>query len=131
MSTEERIMALEEGLAATQRDFIVHIGELNLRMATLNKVITAQELHSREIDHNLTILLGIASGQEHAIQLMQGDLNVVKADLGYVKERVEEQEQDIRVMKDDVGIVKNDLGYVKERVEQIVQLLTTLATKLE
>jgi len=70
------------------------------------------------------MLLGIASGQEHAIRLMQGDLNVVKDDLGIVKERVVQQEQDIRVMKDDLGIIK-------ERVEQIVQLLTTLATKLE
>ncbi len=110
MSTEERVVALEEGLAATQRDFLVHLGELNLRMATLNKVISAQELHSREIDHNLTILLGIASGQEHGMRLMQDDLNAVK---------------------DDLGIVKSDLGIVKERVEQIVQLLTTLTTRLE
>jgi len=122
---EERIAALERKVAA------IELQRLYDERKAAENTPSEQAYNYSEINHNLTMLLGIASGQEHAIRLMQGDLNVVKddlgivkADLGIVKERVEEQERDIRVMKADLGIVK-------ERVEQIVQLLTTLTTKLE
>ena len=60
---EERLSALEQGLAAVQGDFLIHLSENNRQMAALNKVISTQELHSRDIDHNVPILLGIAGSQ--------------------------------------------------------------------
>jgi hypothetical protein len=49
----ERLSALEQGLAAVQGDFLIHLSENNRQMAALNKVISTQVLHSRDIDHNL------------------------------------------------------------------------------
>src|SRR5438270_13098700 len=91
MSTEERIVALEQGLAAVQTDFLVHLSENNRHMAALNKVMTMEELHSRDLDHNVAVLLGIAGSQGKDIKRMQNDLSVVK-------ERVEDVDRRINVI---------------------------------
>src|SRR6266481_8316295 len=85
---EERLSAIEQGLAAVQGDFLIHLSENNRQMASLNKVISTQELHSRDIDHNLTILLGIAGGQGK-------DIKAIKDDLGVIKESVEHMGQQL------------------------------------
>ena len=133
MSTEERIVALEEGLVETQRDFLVRLAESNHQMATLNRVISAQELNNREINRNVdeinrnaTILLGIVSGQEHAIRLMQGDLGVVKEDLGVVKGRIENIDQRLEGVDRRLEGVDRRL----EGVEQVLQQLVVLVKKL-
>ncbi len=87
-----------------------------------------QAYNYSEINHNLTLLLGIASGQEHAIRLMQGDL-------GIIRERVEHQEEDIRAIKDDLGIIKERIEQrftsLEGKFEQVLQHLAALTTKLE
>ncbi len=50
MSTDERVTALEQGLTAIRSEFLVHLSENNRQMAALNKVLTAQEINSRDID---------------------------------------------------------------------------------
>jgi len=113
---EERIVALEQGLATVQRDFLVHLSESNRQMATLNKVVTAQELNNREVNHNvaevnqnMTMLLGVASGQER-------DIKAIRNDLGTVKGRVESIDQ--------------RLSNVEQGIQQVLQQLAVLAAKL-
>ncbi len=43
---EERLTVVEQGPAAVQGDFLIHLSENNRQMAALNKVISIQELHN-------------------------------------------------------------------------------------
>jgi archaellum component FlaC len=109
MSTEERITALEQGLAVVQRDFLVHLSESNRQMAALNKVISSQELHSRDVDHNVTMLLEIAGSQGK-------DVRMIKDDLGVIRDRVEGIDQQIMAVKQDI----NDLHIKFDRLEKLL-----------
>ncbi len=87
---EERLSALEQGLTAVQGDFLIHLSENNRQMASLNKVISTQELHSRDIDHNPTILLGIAGGQGKDIKAIRDDLGIIKEHIAGVRQDIGE-----------------------------------------
>ncbi len=114
---EERLTAVEQGLAAVQGDFLIHLSENNRQMAALNKVISTQELHSRDIDHNVTILLGIAGSQGKGIK-------AIKDDLGVIKESVEHVGQQL-------GGFEHRFTFLEEKLEQVLRQLATLTTKLE
>ncbi len=116
-SQEERLTAVEQGLAAVQGDFLIHLSENNRQMAALNKVISTQELHSRDIDHNVTILLGIAGSQGK-------DIKAIKDDLGVIKESVEHVGQQL-------GGFEHRFTFLEEKLEQVLRQLATLTTKLE
>ncbi|HEX6557059.1 MAG TPA: hypothetical protein VF026_30125 [Ktedonobacteraceae bacterium] len=124
MSTEERIVALEQGMADVQRDFLVHLSENNQHMAALNKVISMQELHSRDLDHNVTMLLGIAGSQGKDIKTMQNDLSVVK-------ERVEGIDRRLEGVDRRLGGVEQRLEGVDRRLEGFEQRFTSVEGKLE
>jgi len=72
MTTEERVALLEGSLA------------------TLNRVLSAQELHNRDMDHNMTILLGIASEQQLDGKAMKVDLGIVSAQIAHIESRLDE-----------------------------------------
>ena len=118
MSTEERIVALEQGLADVQRDFLVHMSENNRHMAALNKVITMQELHSRDLDHNVAVLLGIAGSQGKDIKTMQNDLSVVK-------ERIEDIDRRLNGIDRRLEGFEQRFTSVEGKLEQVLQILTT------
>src|SRR5712692_4251688 len=94
---EDRIAELEQKMTT------IELERLYEKRKASENTPTEQAYNYSTISHNLTLLLGIASGQEHAIKLMQGDLEIIK-------ERGEHQEQDIGAIKDDLGVVKGDLG---------------------
>jgi hypothetical protein len=87
----------------------------------------AQAYNHTEINHNLTMLLGIASGQEHAIRLMQGDL-------GIIKERMEFLDQRIDGIDGRLDGIERSLEGVDGRldgIERALHHLATLITKSE
>jgi t-SNARE complex subunit (syntaxin) len=71
MTTEERVTLLEGPLS------------------TLNRVLSAQELHNRDVAHNMTILLGIASAQQLDIKAIKEDLPVIKERIGHVESQID------------------------------------------
>ena len=87
-------------------------------MAALNKVILAQELHSRDIDHNVTVLLGIVGSQGKDIKTMQNDLSVVK-------ERVEDIDQRLDGVDRRLEGFEQRFTSVEGKLEQVLQILTT------
>ena len=117
MSTEERVTALERGMAAIQSEFLIHIGETNHSMATLNKVVTSQELNNREINHNVTMLLGVASGQELDIKAMKNDLGAIRESVEHIDQRLEGFEQRFTSLE--------------KKFEQMLQQLAAFITKSE
>lgn len=119
---EERLATLERKVAAME------LQRLYDERKAAENTPSEQAYNYSEINHNLTLLLGMASGQEHAIRLMQGDL-------GIIRERVEHQEEDIRAIKEDLGIIKERIEQrftsLEGKFEQVLQHLATLTTKLE
>src|SRR5712692_11233552 len=77
MTTEERLVLLEGSLS------------------TLNRVLSAQELHNRDVAHNMTILLGIASAQQLDIKAIKEDLPVIKERIGYVEDQLDRLSQQV------------------------------------
>ena len=69
---EERLAELERKVAAMELQRLY-----DERKASEN-TSSVQAHNYSEINHNLAMLLGIASGQEHAIRLIQGDLDSLK-----------------------------------------------------
>ncbi len=103
---EERLAELERKVAA------IELRRLYDERKAAEVTPAAQVRDYSEINQNLAMLLGIASGQEGAIGQMQGDMAVVK---GWV----EEHGQDIGVIQNDVEVIKRDLGAAKERVTSL------------
>ena len=106
LTQEERLAELERKVAA------IELRRLYDERKTAEVTPAAQVRDYSEINQNLAMLLGIATGQEGAIQQMQGDMAVAK-------EWVEEHGQDIGVIQNDVEVIKRDLGAVKERVTSL------------
>lgn len=114
---EERLSTVEQDLRVAQGDFLLHLSENNRQIAALNKVLSTQELHSRDIDHNVTILLGIAGSQGK-------DIRAIKDDLGIIRESVEHMGQQIS------GFERRFTS-LEEKLELVLQQLATLTTKFE
>jgi hypothetical protein len=72
-------------------------------MATLNKVITQQEINSRDVDHNLAMLLGVASEQGKSIRAVKNDMDlrfdVVDQQILEVKRYIEEVRREVSEVK--------------------------------
>jgi hypothetical protein len=64
-------------------------------LSTLNRVLSAQELHNRDVAHNMTILLGIASAQQLDGKALKEDLGIVKEQLARVETRLDGIEQQL------------------------------------
>jgi len=86
---EERLSALEQTITSLRQDFLQAIVENTRSMSTLNKVISQQEQNVRDANHEITILLGIASGQERDIKVIKNDLSVVKESVERIDHRLE------------------------------------------
>src|SRR5438067_13700515 len=71
------IMTIEERLTALESD-----------RATLTRIASEQMLRLRDIEHNETMLLGMAQSQGQDIRQMKADVNDMKADVDDMKERL-------------------------------------------
>jgi septal ring factor EnvC (AmiA/AmiB activator) len=112
---EERLSVLEQAVASLRQDFLQAIVENTRSMSTLNKVISQQEQNVRDANHEITILLGIASGQERDIKVIKNDLSIVKNDSSIVKEHVER--------------INQRLEGLEKQSDQMLRLLTILTSK--
>src|SRR5437764_14597774 len=74
MTTEERLTALESD------------------RAILNRIASEQLLRLRDLEHNVTILVGVQGSQGQDIRAMKADVSAMKADVSAIKERLERVE---------------------------------------
>ena len=77
-AAEQKVTSLEQGLISTQNNFLFHLAEVNKSIGSLNKVVTQQELNSRDLNHNITMLLGIVTSQNEDIRQIKNDLSDIK-----------------------------------------------------
>jgi peptidoglycan hydrolase CwlO-like protein len=93
---------------------------------TLSKVATQQMLHNRETDEHLTMLLGIAKGQEGDISAMKADIGAVQADISTMKADVSTVQADVSSIKGTLSRMETRIG---ERFDAIIALLQSNQSK--
>lgn len=141
MSLDERVTALEQGAREFQRDFLVHLSENNRHMATLNKVITQQEINSRDVDHNLGMLLGMVAGQEKSIKSMESAIKDIREDvdlrfdvvdrrLDSVDKRLDSVDKRLDSVDKRFDGVDRRLDSMDQKFDKMLQLLTSIISKL-
>ena len=119
---EERLATLERKVAAMELQRLY-----DERKASENTP-SEQAYNYSEINQNLTLLLGIASGQEHAIRLMQGDLGIIRERVEHIDQRLEGIEQRFTSLE---GKFEQRFTSLEGKFEQVLQHLGALTTKLE
>jgi DNA-binding transcriptional regulator GbsR (MarR family) len=92
MSLEERVAALEKGLAAIQQDFLLYRTDTtsSSTLGILNKVIATQELRYREISENETMLVGMFASMQRDVKTLQEDVSDIKDRLGRLETKFDE-----------------------------------------
>ena len=118
---EERLSTLEQVVASLRQDFLQAIVENTRSMSTLNKVIAQQEQNVRDGNHEITILLGVASSQGK--------------DIREVKERLNGFDQRLDIMSQQLDATSQRMegGFEEQgkKLDQIMLLLNTLTSKPE
>jgi len=116
MSTyESRIEALEQRVAD------IELERLYEQRKAATSTPSEQAYDAKQVNHRLTMLLGVASGQEHAIRAMQGDMDL----------RFDKIEADISTVKAEIGSVKTDMAAMESRIlGAFQQLVTIIDTRL-
>lgn len=74
----------------------------------------AQELHNRDVAHNMTILLGIASAQQLDIKAIKEDLPVIKERIGHVESQIDMLTQQVDAQ----------FATVNHRLDALIALIT-------
>jgi len=116
---EERLATLERKVAAME------LQRLYDERKAAENTPSEQAYNYSEINHNLTLLLGIASGQEHAIRLMQGDLGIIRDRITSLEEKFEQRFTSME------GKFEQRFTSMEGKFEQVLQHLAALTTKLE
>jgi chromosome segregation ATPase len=87
----------------------------------LRGVASQQMLHNQETDRHLTMLLGIAKGQESDIRVMQTDISTIKTDLGVMNDRLSRVEARLESIEVQLGM---EFAAVNQQLAEIRSLLT-------
>jgi tetrahydromethanopterin S-methyltransferase subunit G len=118
---EQRVTALSHNLVSTQSDIFTHFAGFNRTAATLNSMISEQEMDTRDLHHNTGILLGVARDQgrdiksiKEDLRTVKGDLDTAKDDLGDVKVSVKAHDQRFDSVDQEI---KQGFSEVKQRFE--------------
>ncbi|GER86694.1 hypothetical protein KDW_08560 [Dictyobacter vulcani] len=79
---EDRLAALEQKVAD------IELERLYEKNKTSQSPSSDQLYDARQVNHRLTMLLGIASGQEHHIKVMEQDISEIRQELSEIKQDV-------------------------------------------
>jgi hypothetical protein len=102
---EDRIAALEQKVAD------IELERLYERKKATESTSAEQAYDIKQVNHRLTMLLGIASGQEHDIRAVKEDMNL----------RFDAVDRQIAELKQST----------EAKFEQVLQQLTAIAAKLK
>jgi predicted nuclease with TOPRIM domain len=120
-------MPIEDRVTTLEQQFMSYMADNNRQMVVLNRVIAQQELNLREVQKNQTILLGIASGQEHEIRDMKERLSGVETRLSHVEtqlSQVETRLSQVETRLDTLGQQVDMMGAtINQKLDAIMTLL--------
>ncbi len=113
MSTQEdRIAALEQRVAD------IELERLYERRKATESTTSEQAYDIKQVNHRLTMLLGVASGQERDIKAIKEDLDL----------RFDVVDRQIAEVKRDIGEVKQSM---EAKFELVLHQLAALSQKFE
>jgi hypothetical protein len=121
MSTyENRIEALEQRVAD------IELERLYEKRKTIETTPSEQAYDIKQVNHRLTMLLGVTSGQEHAIRTMQGDMDLRfdAVDTRFDKIDARLNAVDVRFDKIEADMVAME-GRILNAFQQLVTIIDT------
>ena len=86
-AVEDRMAALERKVAAMELE------RSNEHRKASERTPSEHAYNFKEINHNLTMLLGLADGHEEVIRAMQGDLGVLKEHVEHIDRRLDKMDR--------------------------------------
>lgn len=133
---EERLATLERKVAAME------LQRLYDERKAAENTPSEQAYNYREINQNLTILLGSASGQEADIRAMKDDLDIIKERVEHIDQRIDGVDRRLEGIDRRLesfeqrftsleGKFEQRFISLEGKFEQVLQHLATLTTKLE
>ncbi|MEO8953509.1 MAG: hypothetical protein ACR2H5_22215 [Ktedonobacteraceae bacterium] len=128
MSThEDRIASLEQKVTD------IELERLYERRQAAEHTPAEYAYDAKQVNYRLTMLLGVASGQEHDIKEIKKDLSSVKEDVSTLKEDVNTLKVDVSTLKGDVNTLKVDVNTLKGDVSTLkgdVSVIKGLLTQI-
>ena len=118
---EDRIANLERKVASLE------LRRLYDERKAEEQTPSVQAFNLREINENMTILLGIVSGQEEDIKAVRVDVTTIKEDVSDIKRQVASLEEKFeRRLTSLEGKFERRLTSLEGKLEQALQILTNL-----
>jgi chromosome segregation ATPase len=105
MTTEERLTALESD------------------RAILNRIASEQLLRLRDLEHNVTILVGVQGSQGQDIRAMKADVSAIKERLDGVESRLDRMESRLDRMESHLD---ERFDAIDKRFDAVLALLKNL-----
>lgn len=102
---EDRLATLERKIASLELELLYE------QRKAEESTPSERAYNLNEVNHHLTMLLGIASGQERDMKIIKGDLSAIKNSQASLEQRF-------------MALEQRFIG-VEGKLEQVVQLLTT------
>src|SRR5579875_1351864 len=142
MSMEERIVALEQGLAAVQRvqqELLLQFADTSSArlLGILNKAILTQEHNYRELSEDLTMLVGPIAKQGQDIKALKEEVKSLKQDIVDIEVHLARQDEQLahhgeQLAQQNEQLVQQDqsLGRIETVLTQHTELFAQHATLL-
>ncbi len=119
-------MPIEDRVTTLEQQFMSYMADNNRQMTVLNRVIAQQELNIREVQKNQTILLGIASSQEHEIRDMKERLSQVETQLSQVESRLSQMETQLSQVETGLDTLGQQVDTMGATINQKLDTIMTL-----
>jgi archaellum component FlaC len=116
-------MPIEDRVTTLEQQFMSYMADNNRQMTVFNRVIAQQELNIRDVEKNETILLGIATSQEHEIKQIKTRLDGIDHRLERVEQRLDGTDQRLERIDQRLDGMDQRLERIDQRLDTIVALL--------
>ena len=113
-------MSIEDRVTTLEQQFMSYMADNNRQMVVLNRVLAQQELNIRDVQKNETILLGIATSQEHEIRDMKEHLSQVETRLSHVETQLSQVETRLDTLGQQVDMMG---ATINQKLDTIMTLL--------
>jgi uncharacterized coiled-coil protein SlyX len=115
---EERLAALEQKVAD------IELERLYEKRKAAQSTPSEQSYDAKQINHRLTMLLGIASGQENAIKGMDDTLSIIKEQVTDIKQdNAEFYIKFDRLENKQIVEIKQDIKSLHDKFDRLEKLL--------
>ncbi len=114
-------MPLEDRVTTLEQQFMSYMADNNRQMVVLNRIMAQQELNLRDVQKNQTILLGIATSQEHEIRDIKERLSQVETRLSQVETSLSQVETSLDTLGQQVDMMGSTINQKLDAIMTFLQ----------